>query len=280
MTPNIFFWKADNTGCGHYRMQLPAKQLNDQGLAYTVANTRLDVDRPYEIIVAQRTTGEYQSHVFKTIAESKTLAVLDMDDDLFNVPEHNLAHSYYAQKDVRSQLAGNLEVANLVTVSTEYLGERMREYTDAPIEVLPNCLDLGSFSKRPESRGGLSVGWAGSGTHRADLEAVAEPVRKGVDKSGARFITVGADYSWIIEAKDSQYLGGTDDATQFHHMINFDIGIAPIENNEFNRSKSALKALEYGARGIATIASNVEPYANYIEHGVDGFLVSHEHEWT
>jgi glycosyltransferase involved in cell wall biosynthesis len=37
--------------------------------------------------------------------------------------------------------------------------------------------------------------------------------------------------------------------------------------------------MEYAARGIPTIASNVEPYKSYIRHGETGFLVKYEHEW-
>jgi glycosyltransferase involved in cell wall biosynthesis len=280
MTPHIFFWKSDDSGCGYYRMHLPAKHLSKLGLATTVASTRLDVDRPYEIIVAQRVTGVKPSNVWRAICDSDTLAVMDMDDDLFNVPTHNPSHSYYADPLVRRQLADNLAASNLLTVSTPYLAERMKEYTDAPIEILPNCLDLGSVSKRPESGGVVSVGWAGSGTHKGDLEAVAGPVKRGVDLSGSRFITVGADYADIIDAKDSESRGWCFDLEEFYTLVDFNIGIAPIEDNEFNRSKSALKAIEYGARGIPVIASNVTPYTDYVADGIDGFLVRSEHEWT
>jgi ribosome modulation factor len=42
---------------------------------------------------------------------------------------------------------------------------------------------------------------------------------------------------------------------------------------------SAIKAIEYGARGIPTIATDIEPYRDVITHGVDGFLVRSDHEW-
>lgn len=277
--PNIYFWSADRSGCGYYRMQLPSEQIILSGDAHTRESTKLEVDRAYQIVVAQRTTGAEQSSMFKSIAHSASLAVLEMDDDLFNVPADNTAHSYYADPEVQSQLAGNLAAADLVTVSTEYLGERMRQYTNAPIVVLPNCLYLKRLPKRLESGGVLSVGWAGSGTHRADLEAAAVPLRRAIDRAGARFVNVGADYTDIVGAKDTQYIGWTQHVELSYELLNFDIGVAPLVDNEFNRSKSPLKAMEYGARGIPTVASAVEPYNNYIEHGVDGFLVRHEHEW-
>jgi hypothetical protein len=38
------------------------------------------------------------------------------------------------------------------------------------------------------------------------------------------------------------------------------VGIAPLLDTPFNRCKSNLKLLEYGAVGLPTIASNVTPY--------------------
>lgn len=279
MKPNIYFWAADMSGCGYYRMVLPAQAMLLSGTAYARESIRLNVDRAYQIVVAQRTTGAEQSAMFKSIAHSASLAVLEMDDDLFNVTADNIAHSYYADPEVQSQLAGNLAAANLVTVSTEYLAERMRQYTDAPIVVLPNCLYLKRLPKRPESSGVLSVGWAGSGTHKADLEAAAVPLRRAINKAGATLRMVGADYTKIVDTDEMEYCGWVDDVESFYTMLDFDIGVAPLVDNEFNRSKSPLKAMEYGARGIPTVASAVEPYNNYIEHGVDGFLVKHDHEW-
>jgi len=40
----------------------------------------------------------------------------------------------------------------------------------------------------------------------------------------------------------------------------FDIGLAPLRDNHFNRGKSNLRWLEYSALKIPTIASDVEPF--------------------
>jgi hypothetical protein len=41
-----------------------------------------------------------------------------------------------------------------------------------------------------------------------------------------------------------------------------DIGIAPLYDHEFNKSKSNLKAMEYTASGIPGVYTNTEPYKN------------------
>jgi hypothetical protein len=47
----------------------------------------------------------------------------------------------------------------------------------------------------------------------------------------------------------------------------------------FASSKSYIKALEYAALGIPVIASDAEPYRDFVVHGVTGFLVRRDHEW-
>lgn len=53
----------------------------------------------------------------------------------------------------------------------------------------------------------------------------------------------------------------------------FDIGIAPLLDTEFSRSKSPVKCLEYAARGIPVVANDAEPYRNFVKDGVTGYLI-------
>jgi glycosyl transferase family 1 len=49
---------------------------------------------------------------------------------------------------------------------------------------------------------------------------------------------------------------------------NWSIGIAPLTDSAFNRSKSAIKALDYMAMGVAAVASDVPAYRGLPENAV------------
>src|SRR6202040_2211951 len=46
----------------------------------------------------------------------------------------------------------------------------------------------------------------------------------------------------------------------------FDILLAPLEENPFNRCKSSIKMLEGAAIGAPVLVSPVKPYIDFIEH--------------
>ena len=52
-----------------------------------------------------------------------------------------------------------------------------------------------------------------------------------------------------------------------------DVSVAPLRLNKFNSLKSELKVIESGFHGIPIVCSNLNMYADVIEHGVNGFLV-------
>jgi glycosyltransferase involved in cell wall biosynthesis len=61
-------------------------------------------------------------------------------------------------------------------------------------------------------------------------------------------------------------------------LVNIDIGCCPLTNTAFNRAKTWIKALEYGASGAAVVASPTV-YGQIIEHGCDGYIARDSGEW-
>src|SRR3546814_14721972 len=59
---------------------------------------------------------------------------------------------------------------------------------------------------------------------------------------------------------------------EFFRSIDYAVGVAPLSDTTFNRSKSDIKFLELAALGIPTIASDVAPYRS-IRHGETGLQI-------
>jgi len=70
----------------------------------------------------------------------------------------------------------------------------------------------------------------------------------------------------------------------FHKMmlprlLDFDIGLIPLDDHLFSDAKSDLKGMEYAAAGIPCIASPSRPYREWVDEGVNGFLARKPREW-
>jgi glycosyltransferase involved in cell wall biosynthesis len=216
--------------------------------------------------------------------------VYENDDDVFSITPENSA-AYEAHKEgteVREAVLRYCTTANLVTTTSPHLGDRFREMLGSrvPVEVLPNYVPgwvLDVPRDTPDRR--LRIGWAGGGSHARDIHTATPSVRRFMKRFPEWDLYVnGVDYRDKFKCPPDRsfhvpWIHVTDEPEVYYRAIDFDIGICPLLSTQFSRSKSWVKALEYFSRGIPVVASDVEPYRRFIDHGVNGFLCRTDHEW-
>lgn len=282
-------WLADRDGVGYYRLKVPLDALERRGHAveYDTTLRILPGKRPRShVLVGQRVSNEGPSTQWLERA-GDVRRVFEIDDDLLNVdPWSGAARAFYNDARLRARLLENMRSADAITVSTPYLAEVIRREcgVSAPVHVLPNCLEAAVFDLPPVVQAGpMTIGWAGSDTHAGDFEYVRSALRRFFTRhQGVGFTSMGVDYRHIVGAPWGELRPWTpiwDDPLGYYRRLDWQVGLAPLAPTQFNRCKSALKALEYAARGIVVIASDIEPYRTFVQHGVTGLLVRRDHEW-
>jgi glycosyltransferase involved in cell wall biosynthesis len=216
--------------------------------------------------------------------------VYENDDDVFSITPENFAayQSYKEGTEVREATLRYCRTANLVTTTSPHLGDRFREmlHNLVPVEVLPNyvpawVLDL----PRDPSGRRLRIGWMGGSSHARDIHTATPSVRRFLRRFPDWDLYLnGVDYRASFKCPPERsfftdWIHVTNEPELYYRAIDFDIGICPLLSTQFSRSKSWIKALEYFSRGIPVVASDVEPYRRFIDHGVNGFLCRTDHEW-
>lgn len=279
----VFGWVADYQGCGYYRVGLPLWALNNCAGVMTVAHPTLhdSVKRGADIIVGQRICKTGVTKTWQEMCDKRLNTVFEIDDDLYNIPPSNAeAHEYFVQNpEMGKNLHANAAAAKAVTVTNQHLADLMGK--DNPnVHILPNCIDGALLMAERPVNDKVTVGWAGSATHHGDFKIVAPHLRRFFrNNPDVDMHFIGHSYADSVK-KDARHTPWTIEISDYYKTIDFDIGIAPLANDIFNRSKSYIKALEYAALGIPVIASDVEPYRNFVKHGETGFLVNHSWEWS
>jgi glycosyltransferase involved in cell wall biosynthesis len=281
----IFWWAADSSGCCYYRCDLPATALADRGHETLVAAVMPDEWRDADVIVGQRVCQPGPTTRWQQLArEGRSALVYEIDDDLLDVdPSNGPAWSFFGRPEIRDNVIRNIEVADLVTVSTEPLAEVMSKW-NRNVVVLPNCVPA-SLLDAPHADGpkGLTLGWSGGASHALDLAEARDPVRQFLRRyPDAGLHIMGHVDSGFCKAMPRERLRTTrwvESVPAFHAAIDFDVSLAPLRPSPFNRSKSAIRCLEAATLGIPVIASDFGPYAEFVRDGETGFLVSRPHEW-
>jgi glycosyltransferase involved in cell wall biosynthesis len=243
--------------------------------------------RTADIIVGQRVCQPGVTMRWQQLAaEGRAKLVYEIDDDLLDVdPSNAPAWAFFGRPDIQANVIRNIEVADLVTASTDYLAEVVSKL-NPNVVVLPNYIPASLLeAPRAVGRKGVVIGWSGGASHRLDLAELGTNL--------SRFLRRYPDVSLHLmgDAQAAALLSkGIRDRTrftpwvesvpEFHAAIDFDITLAPLRASRFNRSKSAIRCLEAAALGIPVIASDFGPYADFVRHGETGLLASRPHEWS
>lgn len=232
----------------------------------------------YRVIVGQRIGKSEALPIWRRLSARHKL-VYETDDDVFTIDPTNAAAFLTHDAEVIDAVEFAATIADMVTVSTEPLAEVMRRY-NLNVVVLPNHIDGRLLDIQRPRRDRVTVGWAGGDSHVRDFELVAPQLRRFLERNpSVDFHNVGTSYlkMFKLPGRNSPWRA---DIFDYYRGVDFDIGIAPLADTVFNRSKSAIKALEYGALGIPVVASDVGPYRDYVIDGKTGYLIRHEHEWA
>lgn len=273
----VIGWLADYSACGYYRLALPFTHL---GEGYYVTDRGITDG---DVIVGQRVVDDIPTGIFqRACADPGKLAVLELDDDLLHIDRSNPSHGFFTDPARRRNLLDNLAAADLVTVSTEPLAAVCREFTDR-VAVLPNCVPASLLEQPRPVNERIVIGWAGSNTHSRDFGEVAKPLKRVLQRYGDRveFHCLGTDYTHRVASIRGRTRHSTwaSDVDDYHRRVDSDIALAPLFPSTFNASKSDLRLREMAALGVATIASDVGPYAAAIAEGCPAVPASSHRDW-
>ncbi len=283
----IWGWAADSSGCQAYRIRFPfmaMKEMDPEGLFLGIGTTiRPEAKEMADVIIGQRVCMKGPSTLWKKWAqEGQKKLVYELDDDLWNIdPANQRAYYYFNDRDLQARLLENIQMAHVVTVSTPELADMVYEKTrHQNIHVIPNAVPAWLLDH--EAPRNHHVGWGGSPTHHGDFGLLRQGMKKFLQHNPRKtFHTIGMDYAEWMKLPKGQchHTPWVPTPEDFFRTIDYSVGVAPLADTVFNRSKSDIKFLELAALGIPTIASDVPAYNRSILDSQNGFLVKNDHEW-
>jgi len=282
---NVIFYVSDTHCCGHIRGEELARQVNGKTKdTIIIKSDVLMSDYQWaDVMIFQR---QMNKQVLMKMRYAKNLGiktVYDVDDNLFLIPDViNELHSLYQQEEVRDTIKKFLNECDLITVPSMTLAKSMRQHCNTDICVLNNGINPDDWTHKEDDK--IKIGWMGSQTHVKDAKLVSDALKAVLDDSNAYLKLIGwvsseEAFAWAADHPKVELCEWVEINSLPSVMADFDIGLCPIEDTEFNRCKSNIKWLQTGVMGIPCVVSGIPPYTDDVVNGVNGFCANTPQEW-
>ncbi|HLC20928.1 MAG TPA: glycosyltransferase [Candidatus Methylomirabilis sp.] len=183
-----------------------------------------------------------------------------------------------------------IRLADAVTVSTDGVKEAIeKEVVPRRVKVFPNLVRFDHYEQveLKDDPKKIKILWQGGIAHYEDWYPLREALGNITKKyPEVHWIIWGAQFPWVKELIPAHRLTFKDWCPYQEYklrlvMMGHDIAVAPLQDNVFNRCRSAIKWYEASVlkKPVPTLAQNTGPYKNEIIDGETGLLFNDPEEF-
>jgi hypothetical protein len=252
--------KSDG-GVEYHRLLKPFSLLNGEyditrceGISSEVFDYNFDV-----VVFSRMLPIVKQKEFIKELKQRGTYVICDIDDHWILSSNHVVKKT---ADHFRKQSIEALLHSDEVWVTHELLGNAVT-LLNSNWHVIPNAIDPNDPQWQPKKTYGNRIGWAGGVTHFHDLMLTKDcwgdvvPVICGFNDN--------PEWIRLSDSFKADYVNALP-VTDYGLLYDqFDIAIAPLEDNKFNKHKSNLKIIEAGMKGLPIFVQNIHPYTDETE---------------
>lgn len=230
-----------------------------------------DVD-VHDVIIFMRPENIYSWKIAEAARKAGHVVVTFCDDDLLNLPTSTPTMPWRKQGLIKT-----LAHSDVIWSSSRYIVDRYKKYTAGKRVAITDTI------LRPEELEGIDAAdneivkivYAAAPSHAELFEKYIAPVVPRLAKEfdiSFTFISVHPE----LNGADCEYVSGMPllEYRRYMKESGFDIGLAPLNNDDFSKCKYFNKFIEYTTQGVAGVYSNTEPYTYVVKDGENGFLAS------
>ena len=292
--PRYVNYLADLSGCGHWRILWPEQVINATGRGVSHSITAMVADpRFYANVKAvkiqrQASTSQKKFVEFlkKVQQEHGFKLIYEVDDVVFReeIPDYNKFKFAFDTEEIRQNCIDIINMCDEVTVTCPFIKRLYQEKTGQQnITVIPNFVPqfwMGHLFDGKEvakqfdlNKSKPRILYTGSGAHydvqnktggKDDFSHVRDFVRATVDKY--QWIFVGSfppQLHDLIKQKKIEFYPWKNllEYPRFIASLNAQLMVAPLEDNNFNKSKSDIKFIEACTLGIPCLCQDMETYS-------------------
>jgi len=284
---------ADRGGCGMYRIGWPELQVNMSGIGDSTSLTKMifqkDWYRDVKTIKVQRQASKEQKQFLYWLKDIQPECgfklMYEVDDVVFHeeIPNYNAFKHAFESDEIRQNCIDMVNMVDEVTVTCKFMRDLYIEKTgQTNISVVPNFPPEWWIGNQYDYRNINSlydsnkrkprIVYAGSSAHfdvknlnngEDDFSHVIKFIVDNLTKY--QFVFIGATPPPLEKYVTSGQIEfhpwkSLIEYPNFLSSLNAQMFLAPLMDNNFNRSKSDIKYIEAAALGVPCMCQDMETY--------------------
>jgi glycosyltransferase involved in cell wall biosynthesis len=273
----------------YYRTLAPGRAMAREEGVFVINLTNIHrkkekIMRSADVLVLKNVCDPDLLPLIRERKARKRLTVFEIADDINAVQPWNPVYFFYRNPENFSLSRRLARLSDAMQFTVAEL-KTIYGYLNPVNEVFPNQIAILPPEKAGKKRDGLVIGWGGSHGHLEDMAEIAPVLVRWIwENKGVHLHLMCSEPIWELfkevpsEKKKWVKPGAIEDFYAFLKTI--DIGLAPLRDTAFNRSRSDVKFLEYAVSGVVAVVQDAIPYREVIRDGETGFLYRRPEELT
>ncbi|MDY0041600.1 MAG: glycosyltransferase [Desulforhabdus sp.] len=271
----------ETTGDYYYRTYAPSRALSELPDVHVINLTnehrnKMTLAESADILVLNMLCDIDLLPLIRRRHAQNLVTIYEWNDDVFHTSPSNPRHQFYSTPRNRIFITELARACDAIQFSSPYLREKYRAMNPSSIVFRNHILTIPK-ERTFDIHSLLTIGWAGSTGHLQDMAAIAQPLMNWIcSRTGVKLRLMCSDPIWRLfshlpaAAKERVPTGSIADYYNF--LTTIQIGIAPLLDTSFNRSRSDVKLLEYAIHDVVAVMQDAEVYRSCIQSGINGLL--------
>lgn len=235
--------------------------------------------RKYDFVFMHRESMQLGPPIIEFIISKvlKKRILYDFDDAIW-LKNHSDSNALLSFTKWYSKVKSISKWVYCIQCGNEYLANFAKQY-NSNVHIIPTTIDtIGMHNQTIDyERKRLTIGWTGSHSTMHYIDMIVPVLQRLEEKYDFDFLVI-SDRKPSFELNSLVYCKW-DKINEIDDLAKIDIGVMPLQNNQWSEGKCAFKGLQYMSLGIPTVMSPVGVNKTLIQHQENGFLVDSQEEW-
>ncbi len=233
----------------------------------------------YEVIFIQRESFPFGPPFFEWILKFFGKKIIyDIDDAIYLANDSKARIKNFFKCPGKTMKI--IKMCDHLIVCNEYL-KNYCEKSNPNIIIIPTSVDTDVFTMKKQSdksQKEVVIGWIGSHSTTKYLNKIMLVIEKLSKKHKLKLIIIGANQKFDVAGVEvvNKMWKLDEEVKDFQ---SFDIGVYPLDDDEWVLGKTGFKTIQYMAVGVPGVVSNVGTNSHIVKDGVNSFLAYTEQEW-